>query len=137
MAGRTQRQLLPPGRYAPSLFSTSLPLYLTNLSRLVVLLVAGDVCESTEKFRTAFSLLVGKFGVVFWVCGNHELYLKKEHRDCGQTSLDKLADLMRICDELGVFTHPCMVEDSADPMEQRLWIVPLLAWHHISFDTET
>jgi hypothetical protein len=99
--------------------------------------VAGDVCESVDIFRATFVLLLARFGVVFWVCGNHELYLDKEGRAQGLTSLDKLKDLLRICDELGVFTSPCHVEDRAHPRGGKLWIVPLLSWHHASFDTET
>lgn len=66
---------------------------------------------------------------MFWVCGNHELWIRRGDRakyDNG--SLGKLDHLKSIADELGVKYKPERIGD--------VWIVPLWSWYHASWDTE-
>ncbi len=76
----------------------------------------------------ALEALASKFGWVLYTPGNHELWLRQ--RDVGlQHSLQKLEAVWEICARLGVHTSPTRVG-------RGLWLVPLLSWHHASFDQE-
>src|ERR1700682_874689 len=44
-----------------------------------VLLLAGDVCHETGKLQAALTSLLEKFAQVFFVTGNHELWLLDSH----------------------------------------------------------
>ena len=46
-----------------------------------------------------------------------------------RTSLDKLDEINRLCEELGVDTAPACVEN--------VWLVPISSWYHASFDRYT
>ncbi|KAL8481098.1 hypothetical protein ACS0TY_027583 [Phlomoides rotata] len=92
-----------------------------------VLIVAGDVAETCDNFRLTMSILKGKFERVFFVPGNHDLWLRREKIDF-LDSLDKLDKLLDICDKLGVETKPSIVDG--------LGIIPLYSWYHESFDEE-
>lgn len=66
---------------------------------------------------------------MFWVCGNHELWIRRGDRaKYGDGSLGKLAHLKSIADELGVKYRPERIGD--------VWVVPLWSWYHASWDTE-
>ncbi|KAI7841790.1 hypothetical protein COHA_004514 [Chlorella ohadii] len=79
--------------------------------------------------ETALATLKSKFGHVFYVPGNHELWIRERDRDMGITdSHTKLRIILERCRQLGVHTRPTQLGG--------LWIVPLLSWHHRSFDKE-
>ncbi|HEX6040348.1 metallophosphoesterase [Longimicrobium sp.] len=87
-----------------------------------VLIVAGDVADSETVLRETLELLAGRFREVFFVPGNHELWVRGEPRD----SMEKFQSVLRICDQVGVRTSPARVGDA--------WIVPLFSWYDPSFD---
>jgi predicted phosphodiesterase len=89
-----------------------------------VLIVAGDVADVEAVVRDTLQLLVGRFREVFFVPGNHELWVRGEERD----SMEKFRSILRICDQVGVRTAPARVEDT--------WVVPLFSWYDPSFDVE-
>merc|ERR1712224_266673 len=60
--------------------------------------------------------------------GNHELWLRREERETFPDSLAKLDHILGLCCKLGVLTEPRKVGD--------VTVVPILSWHHSSFDTE-
>ncbi|XP_056692507.1 uncharacterized protein [Spinacia oleracea] len=88
-----------------------------------ILLVAGDVAETYDKFFSTMSLLTRRFKHVFFVPGNHDLWCRKEGEDF-LDSLDKLNALLHACGELGVESNPLIIGD--------LGIIPLFSWHHES-----
>lgn len=92
-----------------------------------VLLVAGDVAETYQNFLLTMSILRDKFDRVFFVPGNHDLWLRRDNIDY-LGSLDKLDKLLDACQELGVETKPGIVDG--------LGIIPLYSWYHESFDEE-
>ena len=57
---------------------------------------AGDVADSLGVFEAAMSQLRRKFGVVFWVPGNHEFWLRRDGSE-GADSLEKWARLEELC----------------------------------------
>jgi len=86
------------------------------------LIVAGDVGTSEEVLRDTLQWLAGRFREVFFVPGNHELWVRGEERD----SMDKFRAVLRLCDQLGVRTGPARVGDA--------WVVPLFSWYAPDFD---
>jgi hypothetical protein len=59
---------------------------------------------------------------VFFVPGNHELWVRGEARD----SMQKFHAVLRLCDQVGVRTAPARVGPA--------WVVPLFSWYDASFD---
>jgi len=92
--------------------------------------LAGDVSGDTDLLKEALLVFRAKYGRVFFTPGNHDLWLTSRERRMGKSSLDKLAELLRWCEEeAGVDTRPALVGG-------RVWVVPVLSWYHSSFDTE-
>jgi predicted phosphohydrolase len=86
------------------------------------LIVAGDLADRMEIVRETLDFLRGRFAEVFFVPGNHELWVRGDTR----TSVEKFFAVLALCDELGVRTRPAKVGDA--------WVVPLYGWYHESFD---
>ncbi|KAL6642891.1 hypothetical protein ACP70R_021072 [Stipagrostis hirtigluma subsp. patula] len=91
------------------------------------LVVAGDVAETRDNFARTMEVLRERFGAVFYVPGNHDLWLRREGGRY-MDSLEKLTALLDACSELGVDTGPRTIGD--------LGIIPLYSWYHKSFDKE-
>ncbi|MEW5298995.1 MAG: hypothetical protein WDW36_002056 [Sanguina aurantia] len=94
------------------------------------LIVAGDVSHDIDIIRDTLSLLTRRFQHVFFTPGNHCAWLTPaDTEQRGIThSAAKLRAVLSLCDELHVHTRPAVVAG--------LTVVPLLSWHHKSFDTE-
>ncbi|KAJ8750191.1 hypothetical protein K2173_014106 [Erythroxylum novogranatense] len=92
-----------------------------------VLLVAGDVAETYQNFHLTMSLLKDRFGHVFFIPGNHDLWLRRD-KEQYLDSLEKLDKLLDACRAVGVETKPMVIDN--------LGIVPLFSWYHESFDRE-
>ena len=106
------------------------------------LIIAGDVTDDLEKLRNTLRVLQSKFAHVFYVPGNHDLWLRTGLKSWKvaplsplsppppppDDSLAKLDQILALCADLGVHTSPRRL--------RGVWIVPLLAWYHASFDSE-
>nr|CAD1836245.1 unnamed protein product [Ananas comosus var. bracteatus] len=92
-----------------------------------VLVVAGDVAETYKNFVSTMAELKERFGAVFFVPGNHDLWCRREEGKF-MNSLEKLNALLDACSELGVETGPRTIDG--------LGIIPLFSWYHKSFDKE-
>ncbi|GAA0159868.1 hypothetical protein LIER_16549 [Lithospermum erythrorhizon] len=92
-----------------------------------VLIVAGDVAETLKNFILTMSLLKERFQHVFFVPGNHDLWLRREN-NAYANSMVKLDKLLDVCQSLGVETKPLVIDG--------LGIIPIFSWYHESFDTE-
>lgn len=88
-----------------------------------ILIVAGDIADSTEIIKRTLSLLRSKFKMVFYTPGNHELWVRNENYD----SIEKLLRILRLCQSLDVETMPAKVNN--------IWIVPLFSWYDLEFDS--
>jgi Icc-related predicted phosphoesterase len=93
-----------------------------NLYQDDTLIVAGDIADRIERVRETLLLLRPKFKKVFYLPGNHELWVRNE--DCN--SIEKLFRILDLCDSLNVETRPARVDS--------VWIVPLFSWYSPSFD---
>jgi predicted phosphodiesterase len=97
-----------------------------------VLLLAGDVSDKLDLLRETLEVLASSFGAVFFVPGNHDMWCRRDGSE-GADSLDKLRRLDEVCSDLGVLTTPQRVSMADGGCVS---ILPLLSFHHISFDTE-
>jgi predicted phosphodiesterase len=88
------------------------------------LIVAGDVAHRLELVEASLALLKERFREVFYVPGNHELWVRQE----GLDSLEKFHRLLELCRAMGVRTRPGWAG--------QCWIVPLFSWYSASFDRD-
>ncbi|HEU4452123.1 MAG TPA: metallophosphoesterase [Longimicrobium sp.] len=86
------------------------------------LIVAGDVGTSLAVVTETLGFLRGRFREVFFVPGNHELWVREGDGD----SLRKFSAVLAACEAVGVRTRPARVGGA--------WVVPLFSWYHASFD---
>eukprot|EP00984_Skeletonema_dohrnii_P028262 scaffold18187_cov118-Skeletonema_dohrnii-CCMP3373.AAC.3 len=99
-------------------------------SEQTMILIAGDVSHDLQILRWTFQTLKQTFAEVAFVPGNHELWLDKSaaEGDKCSDSIDKMERIIQLCLEEDIRIGPVKVGS--------LWIVPLLSWHHLSFDSE-
>jgi predicted phosphodiesterase len=89
-----------------------------------VLIVAGDVADNESVLADTLALLAARFRAVFFVPGNHELWVRGEKR----TSIDKFHAVLQIAEAAGVRTTPARIGGA--------WVVPLFSWYTPAFDVK-
>jgi predicted phosphodiesterase len=90
--------------------------------RADALIVAGDVSHEPEVLRRTFHIFLERFRQVFFVPGNHELWI----RGGGSSdSIHKFETILRLCESLGVRTGPEVIGSGDD----RVCVVPLFSWY--------
>jgi len=94
-----------------------------------VLLLAGDICHDIGKLEAALKCLREKFAEVFFLNGNHDLWLLETDSSDSRQKFHRLLDL---CRGLGVRTEPAKLDDG----HGGLWIVPLFAWYDKPEETQ-
>lgn len=129
-------------------------------------ILGGDVSDDLRVLETTLRLFKRKFRHVFFTPGNHDLWIKGKGKDATEEkteektfrdSLAKLEAVLSLCETCGVRTKPFLllpsdgddgddIDDGDDNIERDetetetetggVWIVPVLAWHHASFDYE-
>jgi predicted MPP superfamily phosphohydrolase len=67
-----------------------------------VLIVAGDIADDLRIIDWTLRKLRSQFGRVFYVPGNHELWVREVEYD----SVEKFRQVIRLCDEIGINTRP-------------------------------
>ena len=91
-----------------------------------ILILAGDIADSTRLVEWGLSLLVARFGTVLYVPGNHELWVGRgEGASTDETSLERFTRVCRIAEACGASTAPLT--------RGSLSIVPLFGWYDYSF----
>lgn len=104
-----------------------------------VLMLAGNVADSLPQLRFGLTVLKSKFRRIFFVPGNHDLWVRKvtlqslikgekvkdEFRHMGD-SVSKLLEVLQVCDELGVETAPAEVAAG-------VFLVPMFSWYSRDF----
>jgi len=83
------------------------------------LILAGDVGTALKSIESSLRVLQSKFGAVFFVPGNHELWVDKAD---GLSSVHKFWAIMELCEQLGVYTRPAFVS-------RNCAICPLFSWY--------
>jgi calcineurin-like phosphoesterase family protein len=89
-----------------------------------VLVVAGDIADDLRVIDWTLRNLRSRFGQVFYVPGNHELWVRNAEYD----SVEKFWQVLRLCDEVGVYTRPGRAGKN--------WIVPLFSWYEPDYDLQ-
>jgi UDP-2,3-diacylglucosamine pyrophosphatase LpxH len=82
------------------------------------LILAGDISDNLDTFRIALSSLRDKFAGLFFVPGNHELWIRRKEYS---NSVEKFWRVLESCNLLGVQTRPGKIGG--------VWIVPLFSWY--------
>jgi predicted MPP superfamily phosphohydrolase len=94
-----------------------------------VLIVAGDVSDNPATLEKCLSSLVEAFHKVFFVPGNHELWVsrskKTEAELKGFNSVIKFDFIMALCGQLGISTEPQRITSR----NGTVYIVPLFSWY--------
>ncbi|MBI4850492.1 MAG: metallophosphoesterase [Acidobacteria bacterium] len=89
-----------------------------------VLIVAGDIGHNIDLIKNTLELLRAKFKFLFYVPGNHELWIRGE----GHHSLDKFFTIIELCKHIDVNTSPLELENFV--------IIPLFSWYEKEFDID-
>ena len=89
-----------------------------------VLVVAGDIADDLRIIDWTLRMLRSRFGQVFYVPGNHELWVRDGEHD----SVEKFRRVLGLCDEIGINTRPGRAGNN--------WIVPLFSWYESDYDRE-
>lgn len=86
------------------------------------LILGGDVTSKLELLHETLALLKMKFAEVFFVPGNHELWIRRREFE---DSLAKFFEILKLCASLSVHTSPTALVAHTE----KLWIVPLFSWY--------
>jgi predicted phosphodiesterase len=86
------------------------------------LILAGDVSHDLRLLQRALELLRDAFRYVFFVPGNHELWIRDDDHD---NSVEKFDSVSEMCARLGIHTQPRSIGSGGD----RIRIVPLFSWY--------
>ncbi|KAF2200998.1 ser/Thr protein phosphatase family protein [Delitschia confertaspora ATCC 74209] len=68
------------------------------------LILCGDIGESAEHCRLAFTTVTTCFRTVFWAPGNHELYTLPSQKETGLRGEAKYMECVEVAREFGVLT---------------------------------
>lgn len=104
-----------------------------------VLMLAGNLADSLPSLKFALTVLKSKFRRVFYVPGNHDLWVRrvtlgsiikgekvKEEERTMVDSVSKFLEVLQVCDELGVEAVPAEVAAG-------VFVVPMFSWHDRGF----
>lgn len=89
-----------------------------------VLIVGGDVSCDIRLITETLQRLRRKFSEVFFVPGNHELWIRRNE---SSDSMEKFFEVIKLCDSLGVSTQPQKVGGAHNG--NAVWVVPLFSWY--------
>jgi len=92
------------------------------------LILAGDVSHRPDVLLETLQIAARAFRTVHFVPGNHDLWVRGGGGGGGGTSIDRLLEIEATCARLGVCTAPALAAGAI--------VVPILSWHHPSWDTE-
>ena len=104
---------------------------LPPIDQPAAVIVSGDVSDKLDVLEKTLRLFQERYEHVFFTPGNHELWVLR--KGCHADSIEKLRAVLGLCEQLGVHTSPHRI---GDPGQPGVMVVPLLSWHHQSFDTE-
>jgi hypothetical protein len=86
------------------------------------LILAGDVSDDLHVLGEALGCARRAFAEVFFVPGNHELWVRR--RECAD-SVEKFRRIEALCERLGVRTTPTRLGAPGE----AVWVVPLVSWY--------
>jgi hypothetical protein len=119
-----------------------------------LIIIAGDISHNLDILHWTFTTLKSKFAQVVYTPGNHELWVTNNNNNNNnnnntvdqdynntETSLDKLEKVLELCIQEGIHIGPVKLSGgtttaSTSSSSSSVLVIPLLSWHHPSFDTE-
>jgi tetratricopeptide (TPR) repeat protein len=91
-----------------------------------VFIVAGNLADSYGAVKRGLTALRGKCRRMFYVPGNHEMWINKREAKTYPDSLCKLWAILELCDTLDIDVFPAAICRDA-------FIVPLFSWYNAEF----
>ncbi len=88
-----------------------------------VCLLAGDVSHQFDMLTRTLVQLRRKFDRLFFVPGNHDLWIRGEH---WEHSVEKFEAILQFCRENGIDTQPALIEVQG----KRVCLYPVFSWYH-------
>ncbi len=86
------------------------------------LIVAGDISDDKAILETTLVLLKQRFANVFFVPGNHDLWIRKDEVS---HSLEKFYQVLNLCASIGVSCQPELLAGT----HRSVFILPLFSWY--------
>ncbi len=93
-----------------------------------LLILAGDVTHNLKLFKNTLLTLRNKFKMLFFVPGNHDLWLRD---DLFTDSLEKFHHILEFCKASDIKTNPELISNGS----ARILIVPIFSWYHLPHQT--
>jgi Icc-related predicted phosphoesterase len=87
------------------------------------LICAGDISHNIDLFTQTCQILITKFKKVFFVPGNHDLWIRDND---AADSLEKFKVILNLCVSFGIETKPFVVNPGTN---NPLLIIPLFSWY--------
>lgn len=87
-----------------------------------VVIIAGDVSDRLSRLEEALWEFSKRFESVFYVPGNHELWIRQN--ECSH-SIQKFEKILKVCEQTGVHTKAKKVGTG----DKSHWIIPLFSWY--------
>lgn len=87
-----------------------------------VLILAGDISDTVARFAECVQALASKFKHVFFVPGNHDIWINKSEPKC---SIEKFHHVIDVARENGAITQMAKVGEYT--------FIPLYSWYDFSF----
>ena len=88
------------------------------------LILAGDITHDPNNLQNMLADLRRRFARLFFVPGNHDLWLNNGNFN---DSLEKLEHVLSLCREADITIEPQRTGEAGDP--SAVWVVPLLSWY--------
>jgi predicted phosphodiesterase len=86
------------------------------------LIVAGDISDNLQQLEQTLFELQKRFSLVFFVPGNHDLWVRR--KEC-PNSLAKFELVTNLCRQTGIEIKPQRIGSGSE----AVWVVPLLSWY--------
>lgn len=83
-----------------------------------ILLLAGDVCHNFDRLKAALMQIRPRFKRLFFVPGNHDLWIRGE---AFKNSLEKFDFIIQFCRDNDISVYPEKADDK--------WILPIFSWY--------
>jgi predicted phosphodiesterase len=87
------------------------------------IIVAGDISDNLSKLKKTLISIRSKFAEIFFIPGNHELWIRKNQFG---DSIEKFHKILEICKTIDVKTAPFKMGIND---EFPVWILPLQSWY--------
>jgi len=93
------------------------------------LILAGDITDHLDRLQKVFEILLPKFKSIFFIPGNHELWVRANQN---LDSIDKFHSVMNLAKSCGIKTSPDIVNIEGEDGSKSVYLIPLFSWYDSS-----